>query len=54
LRGTAAGYGRFAGTVKAKLMPLIEKTKADELMITSMLRSLARKRSYGLRAKVFA
>jgi alkanesulfonate monooxygenase SsuD/methylene tetrahydromethanopterin reductase-like flavin-dependent oxidoreductase (luciferase family) len=42
-------------TVKAKLMPLIEKTKADELMVTSMLFDhTARKRSYELLAKTFA
>src|SRR5215470_8201222 len=42
-------------TVKAKLMPLIERTKADELMITSMLFDhAARKRSYELLAEVFA
>ncbi len=42
-------------TVGAKLMPLIEKTKADELMITSMLFDhAARKRSYELLAELFA
>ena len=42
-------------TVKAKLAPLIERTKADELMITSMLFDhAARKRSYELLAEVFA
>ncbi len=42
-------------TVKAKLMPLIEKTKADELMVTSMLFDhTARKRSYELLARTFA
>ena len=42
-------------TVKAKLMPLIEATKTDELMVTSMLFDhAARKRSYELLAKVFA
>jgi hypothetical protein len=41
--------------VKAKLAPLIERTKADELMITSMLFDhAARKRSYALLAEVFA
>jgi alkanesulfonate monooxygenase SsuD/methylene tetrahydromethanopterin reductase-like flavin-dependent oxidoreductase (luciferase family) len=43
------------GTVKARLMPLIEATKADELMVTSMLFDHeARKHSYELLAKVFA
>jgi len=42
-------------TVKARLVPLIEATKADELMVTSMLFDhAARKRSYELLAKVFA
>ena len=42
-------------TVKARLVPLIEATKADELMVTSMLFDhAARKRSYQLLAKVFA
>src|SRR5215813_128444 len=42
-------------TVKAKLAPLIERTKADELMVTSMLFDhTARKRSYELLAEVFA
>jgi alkanesulfonate monooxygenase SsuD/methylene tetrahydromethanopterin reductase-like flavin-dependent oxidoreductase (luciferase family) len=42
-------------TVKARLMPLIEATKADELMVTTMLFDhAARKRSYELLAKVFA
>jgi alkanesulfonate monooxygenase SsuD/methylene tetrahydromethanopterin reductase-like flavin-dependent oxidoreductase (luciferase family) len=42
-------------TVKARLMPLIESTKADELMVTSMLFDhAARKHSYELLAKVFA
>ena len=41
-------------TVKAKLMPLIESTKADELMVTTMLFDhTARKRSYELLAKAF-
>jgi hypothetical protein len=36
-------------------MPLIERTKADELMITSMLFDhAARKRSYELLAEAFA
>jgi len=40
--------------VKAKLMPLIESTKADELMVTTMLFDhTARKRSYELLAKAF-
>ena len=39
-------------TVKARLMPLIESTKADELMVTSMLFDhAARKHSYELLAK---
>jgi luciferase family oxidoreductase group 1 len=42
-------------TVKAKLAPLIGRTKADELMVTSMLFDhTARKRSYELLAEVFA
>jgi luciferase family oxidoreductase group 1 len=42
-------------TVKARLMPLIDSTKADELMVTSMLFDhAARKHSYELLAKVFA
>src|SRR5215469_3192619 len=42
-------------TVKARLMPLIEATRADELMITTMLFDHgARKRSYELLAKTFA
>lgn len=41
-------------TVKATLMPLIEATRADELMVTSMIFSHeARKHSYELLAKVF-
>jgi luciferase family oxidoreductase group 1 len=41
-------------TVKARLMPLIDSTKADELMVTSMLFDhAARKHSYELLAKVF-
>jgi luciferase family oxidoreductase group 1 len=41
-------------TVKAKLMPLIELTKADELMVTSMIFDhTARKRSYELLARAF-
>ena len=41
-------------TVKARLMPLIEATRADELMVTSMIFSHdARKHSYELLAKVF-
>jgi luciferase family oxidoreductase group 1 len=40
--------------VKAKLMPLIESTKADELMVTTMLFDhTARKRSYELLANAF-
>jgi luciferase family oxidoreductase group 1 len=42
-------------TVKAKLLPLIETTKADELMVTSMIFDhAARKHSYELLAKAFA
>ena len=42
-------------TVKAKLEPLIAATKADELMITTMIFDhAARKRSYELLAKAFA
>jgi luciferase family oxidoreductase group 1 len=42
-------------TVKARLMPLIDATKADELMVTSMLFDhAARKHSYELLAKAFA
>jgi luciferase family oxidoreductase group 1 len=42
-------------TVKARLIPLIEATKADELMVTTMLFDhAARKRSYELLAKAFA
>jgi luciferase family oxidoreductase group 1 len=41
-------------TVKAKLTPLIEATKADELMVTSMIFDhTARKRSYELLAQAF-
>jgi luciferase family oxidoreductase group 1 len=41
-------------TVKAKLMPLIEATQADELMVTTMLFDhAARKHSYELLAGVF-
>jgi len=41
-------------TVKAKLVPLIDATKADELMVTTMLFDhAARKRSYELLAKAF-
>ena len=41
-------------TVRARLMPLIETTKADELMVTTMLFDhAARKHSYELLAKVF-
>jgi luciferase family oxidoreductase group 1 len=42
-------------TVKAKLQPLLEATKADELMVTSMIFDhAARKRSYELLAQAFA
>jgi luciferase family oxidoreductase group 1 len=41
-------------TVKAKLAPLIESTKADELMVTTMIYDhQARKRSYELLAEAF-
>ncbi len=55
----AQGRNRIAvgspATVKAKLMPLIEATKADELMVTSMIFNHdARKRSYELLAQAFA
>src|SRR5690242_16663471 len=41
-------------TVKARLAPLIETTKADELMVTTMIFDHeARKRSYELLAKAF-
>jgi luciferase family oxidoreductase group 1 len=42
-------------TIKAKLAPLIEGTKADELMVTTMIFDHeARKHSYELLAKLFA
>ncbi len=42
-------------TVKAKLLPLIEVTKADELMVTSMIYDhAARKRSYELLVQALA
>jgi luciferase family oxidoreductase group 1 len=42
-------------TVKARLLPLIEATRADELMVTTMTSDHdARKRSYELLAKIFA
>ena len=55
----AQGRNRIAvgspATVKAKLMPLIAETNADELMVTSMIFDhAARKRSYELLAKTFA
>ena len=41
-------------TVKAKLLPLIKSTTADELMVTTMLFDhAARKHSYELLARVF-
>ena len=41
--------------MKARLKPLIEATKADELMVTTMIFDhAARKRSYELLAKAFA
>jgi luciferase family oxidoreductase group 1 len=55
----AQGRNRIAvgspETVRAKLMPLIEATKADELMVTSMIFDhTARRRSYELLAQAFA
>jgi luciferase family oxidoreductase group 1 len=55
----AAGRARvFVGspsTVHDKLMPLVEATQADEMMITSMIYDhAARKRSYELMAETFA
>ena len=42
-------------TVKAKLLPLIEATQADEVMVTTMIFDhAARKRSYELLARAFA
>jgi luciferase family oxidoreductase group 1 len=42
-------------TVMARLKPLIEATKADEVMVTTMIHSHdARKHSYELLAKAFA
>jgi luciferase family oxidoreductase group 1 len=42
-------------TIKAKLAPLIEATKADEVMVTTMIYSHeARKRSYQLLAETYA
>src|SRR6185312_11077171 len=42
-------------TVKARLMPLIEATQAQELMVTTMIYDhAARKRSYELLAGLFA
>ena len=54
----AQGRNRIAvgspATVKAKLMPLIESTKADELMATSMIFDhTARRRSYELLVQAF-
>jgi alkanesulfonate monooxygenase SsuD/methylene tetrahydromethanopterin reductase-like flavin-dependent oxidoreductase (luciferase family) len=41
-------------TVKARLLPLVEATKADELMVTTMIFDHgARKHSYELLAKTF-
>ena len=41
-------------TVKARLMPLIEATQADELMVTAMIFDhKARKHSYELLARAF-
>ena len=46
---------RLARHGEAKLMPLIETTKADELMVTTMIFDhAARKRSYELLARAFA
>jgi alkanesulfonate monooxygenase SsuD/methylene tetrahydromethanopterin reductase-like flavin-dependent oxidoreductase (luciferase family) len=43
------------GRVKARLLDLIEKTRADELMITTMTYDHgARRRSYELLAEAFA
>lgn len=55
----AQGRNRIAvgspATVRAKLMPLLEATKADELMVTSMIFDhAARKHSYELLAQAFA
>jgi luciferase family oxidoreductase group 1 len=55
----AQGRNRIAvgspATVRAKLLPLLEATKADELMVTSMIFDhAARKRSYELLAQAFA
>jgi hypothetical protein len=42
-------------TVQGRLMPLVEATKADEVMITCMIFDHgARKRSYELLAETFA
>jgi luciferase family oxidoreductase group 1 len=42
-------------TVRERLMPLVEQTRADEVMITSMIFDhAARKRSYELMAQAFA
>ena len=42
-------------TVKARLMPLIEATQAQELMVTTMIHDhAARKHSYELLAEIFA
>jgi luciferase family oxidoreductase group 1 len=42
-------------TIKARLMPLIETTQAQELMVTTMIYDhAARKRSYELLAQIFA
>jgi luciferase family oxidoreductase group 1 len=54
----AQGRNRIAvgspQAVKARLMPLIEETKADELMVTSMIFDhTARRRSYELLAQAF-
>ena len=44
-----------ARTVQDRLMPLIDKTKADEVMITSMIYDhAARRHSYELLAEIFA
>jgi luciferase family oxidoreductase group 1 len=55
----AQGRNRIAvgspATVRAKLLPLLETTKADELMVTSMIFDhAARRHSYELLAQAFA
>jgi alkanesulfonate monooxygenase SsuD/methylene tetrahydromethanopterin reductase-like flavin-dependent oxidoreductase (luciferase family) len=44
-----------ARTVRDRLMPLVDETKADEVMITSMIYDhAARRHSYELLAEIFA